>query len=373
MEFSIILLETSLFGLPCLFWWILFSLGAFLLGWLLDRWLFGQSKVALAKKWEDKYNQEHQRNITWEKDYSTLKYEFEELENKLRSVRNELQICDADKMILQGKLDRCLEGSTNSTTTGEVSANQELEAEISALKGQLESTQQALEQCEAERNNLGQTQANEEPIIVGSKGLDLSYGNIFASDNLQIIEGIGPKIESLLKEGGINTWEILSQTSLDKLKEILNEAGTRFRMHDPSSWTQQAAFAASGNWQGLIGFQHRLSGGMLTDNGDQNPSKLEKLAMKILGFSNDPEDLKIVEGIGPKIEQLLKADGIVNWEALGAATKEQLQAILNKAGDRYRLADPTTWPKQSQLAAQGLWKELSEYQDYLQGGKEPTT
>ncbi|MBP7821903.1 MAG: hypothetical protein KA010_03190 [Saprospiraceae bacterium] len=86
----------------------------------------------------------------------------------------------------------------------------------------------------------------------------------------------------------------------------------------------------------------------------------------------NPDDLKIVEGIGPKIEQLLNDAGIFTFRQLANTTKEKLRDILDNAGERYRIHDPSTWPKQSELCADAKWEELKEYQDYLIGGKDPT-
>lgn len=81
------------------------------------------------------------------------------------------------------------------------------------------------------------------------------------------------------------------------------------------------------------------------------------------------DDLKIVEGIGPKIEELLQAAGITTWTKLSEASKDELQTILNSAGDRFRMHDPSTWAEQAMLADTGKWNELDEYQDFLNGGK----
>jgi large subunit ribosomal protein L27 len=82
-----------------------------------------------------------------------------------------------------------------------------------------------------------------------------------------------------------------------------------------------------------------------------------------------PDDLKIVEGIGPKIETLLKEGGINTWAELAAAPVERLKEILNAAGPRYQIHDPGTWPAQAKFAAEGKFDELKEYQDMLIGGK----
>ena len=80
-------------------------------------------------------------------------------------------------------------------------------------------------------------------------------------DDLKIVEGVGPKIETLLKEGGINTWAELAEAPVDRLKEILDAAGPRYQIHDPSSWPAQAKFAADGKWDELKEYQEMLIGG----------------------------------------------------------------------------------------------------------------
>jgi len=81
-----------------------------------------------------------------------------------------------------------------------------------------------------------------------------------------------------------------------------------------------------------------------------------------------PDNLKRIEGIGPKIEQLLKADGIDTFEKLAKSGLEQLTAILVKAGPRFRIHKPTTWAEQAGLAAKGEWEVLKKLQDELKGG-----
>ncbi len=83
------------------------------------------------------------------------------------------------------------------------------------------------------------------------------------------------------------------------------------------------------------------------------------------------DDLKMIEGVGPKIEGLLKEGGINTWAELANAKEEDVQAILDAAGPRYRMHQPTTWAKQARLADEGKWEELVAYQDRLIGGREP--
>jgi predicted flap endonuclease-1-like 5' DNA nuclease len=81
-------------------------------------------------------------------------------------------------------------------------------------------------------------------------------------DDLALIEGIGPKIASLLQEAGINTFAQLSTTDPARLESLLDEAG--LQMADPSSWPEQAGLAAAGDWDALKSLQDNLKGGRRT-------------------------------------------------------------------------------------------------------------
>lgn len=77
-------------------------------------------------------------------------------------------------------------------------------------------------------------------------------------DELQKIEGIGPKIASVLQEAGIKTYAQLAVADDSRLRTILNEAGIRAV---PDTWPDQAKLAAVGDWDGLKALQSQLKGG----------------------------------------------------------------------------------------------------------------
>ena len=81
------------------------------------------------------------------------------------------------------------------------------------------------------------------------------------------------------------------------------------------------------------------------------------------------DDLTKIEGIGPKIEQLLNADGMRSYKDMVDGGVEKIQAVLDKAGPLYKVHDPMTWTKQAELAADGKWDELYQMQSQLKGGK----
>jgi len=80
------------------------------------------------------------------------------------------------------------------------------------------------------------------------------------------------------------------------------------------------------------------------------------------------DDLTKVEGIGPKIKELLYADGIWSFEQLSKAETSRIQKVLDDAGPRFRIHNPKTWAEQSGIAARGEWDALLKWQDELKGG-----
>ncbi len=78
------------------------------------------------------------------------------------------------------------------------------------------------------------------------------------------------------------------------------------------------------------------------------------------------DDLKKIEGIGPKIASTLVEAGIATYADLAAAKPEAISEIIaNVRGNHVT----DTWPAQAKLAAEGKWDELKKWQDELDGGK----
>ncbi|MFB0534361.1 MAG: helix-hairpin-helix domain-containing protein [Anaerolineae bacterium] len=80
-----------------------------------------------------------------------------------------------------------------------------------------------------------------------------------------------------------------------------------------------------------------------------------------------PDDLKRIEGIGPKISSALQAAGITTYAQLAATEVSRLEEIIRQAG--IRIGFPGTWPEQASLAAAGQWAELKALQSELKGGR----
>ena len=81
------------------------------------------------------------------------------------------------------------------------------------------------------------------------------------------------------------------------------------------------------------------------------------------------DNLIKIEGIGKKINELLAAENITTFKELSKLSAKKIKAILETAGSKFAMHDPTSWPKQAKLAAAGKWDELNELQKDLNTGK----
>jgi len=104
----------------------------------------------------------------------------------------------------------------------------------------------------------------------------------FQENNLQIIEGIGAKIEHVLKSAGINTWEkIVFKGKYEIEKVLLSQLGKKtLQIHRSKieSWITQAQYATNANWDELILLQKKLNKKRPED--PDSPAKIEELAKR---------------------------------------------------------------------------------------------
>lgn len=214
-----ILLQNTPFLLGCIWWW-LFSLLAFLLGWLLHWILFGRPKDLRIEQLTRERDDYHTSSTKWEGDFNSLKYQLEEAQNDVGRLRTNLQRCEADKAVLKTKLERA------QADGGEVA---------SAAAGFLA-----------------------KDVAAGGVTGGAALSGSQKEDDLQIVHGIGPKTAALLRDNGYRSWSDLAAARLDDLRQLLEEAGERFRLLRPETWPQQARLAQQGQWAELKAYQKEL-------------------------------------------------------------------------------------------------------------------
>jgi len=282
--------------------------------------------------------------------WAKYKSMMEDLETKISGLNIRIQGLETD-------LDACKK------------VRMEAEGNVSLLRGKMREMEASMS------SGIGAVPVGGGLAFAGMTAPESSGDKWFAAigtNKLQIIEGIGPKMEEILHENGISNFSDLAASNPQSLREILNKYGDKFRIIDPNTWPQQASLANDRNWTELIALQKTLDTGRSdTATDGLTDSKLEKWLIKA-GILRKwvQDDLKAIEGIGPKIEQLMHGAGITTWRILAQTNATAIREILTAAGSRFALADPTTWPKQAELAADGNWDELQAYQEFLNAGKE---
>lgn len=164
-------------------------------------------------------------------------------------------------------------------------------------------------------------------------------------DDLTLINGIGPFIEQKLNQAGVHTYDEISRWDNTTIQRITKKIQFFPGRIQDDNWVEQAA---------------RLSQMKL-----ENPEAFSRQG----NTPSNPKDLKVIEGVGPKVEELLRSRGIRTWVELAGTDVETLRNTLREAGTGFNSIDPTSWPEQARLAANGEWAKLRQYQDYLVGGK----
>lgn len=105
--------------------------------------------------------------------------------------------------------------------------------------------------------------ASPEEIPYDRDAARAAFGKTIRQDDLKIVDGIGPKIESLFHNFDIKTWKALSEISVARCQEVLDSGGDRYKVHDPASWPMQARMAYEGKWQELVRWQKKHGHGKL--------------------------------------------------------------------------------------------------------------
>lgn len=209
------------------------------------------------------------------------------------------------------------------------SENSQLRSDLQTLEKKSDNVSVSTDTDEPELKILSEKTVLNEKIIVDDR----------PKDDLTKIEGIGDFIAKKLHSVGVFTYEDIAQWDNDTIKSITSSI-------------------------------EYIPGRILKDNWVGQAANLLGGTAKTIISDTESDDLKRIEGIGPKIEGVLNAAGIQTWATLASTEPGKLKEILENAGGRFRMHSPYTWPLQARLAAADRWDELDEYQEELKGGKE---
>ncbi|MEP7378772.1 MAG: hypothetical protein ABI725_04335 [Chloroflexota bacterium] len=94
-------------------------------------------------------------------------------------------------------------------------------------------------------------------------------------------------------------------------------------------------------------------------------NRIEELAAPAVPEANDFAEL---EGIGPRIHDILRDAGITTFAQLAATPVARIRQILANAEVKFPVSAPDTWPEQARLAAEFRWAELDQLKKTLKAG-----
>jgi predicted flap endonuclease-1-like 5' DNA nuclease len=95
-------------------------------------------------------------------------------------------------------------------------------------------------------------------------------------------------------------------------------------------------------------------------------------AARSAGFNlKHADDLTIIEGIGPKTDELFRSHGVTGFAQLAQLSTADMLAILDQGGPHFKFANPVSWARQASLASENRWGELKALQEELIGGVGP--
>ncbi len=169
-------------------------------------------------------------------------------------------------------------------------------------------------------------------------------------DDLTRIDGIGPFLEKQLNDVGIYTYEQIARWDGADIHQVTQQIRYFPGRIERENWVGQALNLAQ------------------QDNQVSNPNSYDTALNTNALYPADHTDLTVIEGIGPRIEALLREAGINTWDDLAEADLDQLSNLLD--ANNLQFHNPSTWTAQARLAAGGHWELLKEYQEQLKGGRD---
>ena len=98
-------------------------------------------------------------------------------------------------------------------------------------------------------SSSGEPLASERPPPPDVRAAAAVLGREIELDDLRVVVGVGPAIESLCRRIGIRTWWDLATTETSLLRTMLTDARPGLAVDDSASWPLQARLLAEGRWE----------------------------------------------------------------------------------------------------------------------------
>ncbi len=399
-----IILASAFWTMLCswIFWFAVATGTAFFLGWV-----FRSPRI---EEWKHKYEQEVSSNSGFSKKYAKLekastsytkdkgqlertidkqKQELASLKNKTVKLENDYRASSREASSLTTKLGLLNSEITGLKSTGEpvaISSTDENEKEVDRLTEILHRRDTEIERL---KNNVSEVKAEKDEYIRRSE----NYKPRFEDANLER-NTLKVKYDKLVEQTknissqdkDMATVNAGLQKELATMKAELAGKGDRQEEIDGLIKVAKKSEAEKSDlqikYESLLRHHEQLeANGKITPPPAVTPVAAFAAAVtpppapvtpppapKVESVAGAEDDLKKIEGIGPKIEELIKNGGIKTWAKLSETDPSVIQGFLDAAGARYKVHKPQSWPLQAGMAARGEWDALEKWQDEHDGG-----
>ncbi|WP_439128716.1 50S ribosomal protein L21 [Polaribacter sp.] len=200
--------------------------------------------------------------------------------------------------------------------------------------------------------------------LQGEEGSKVTFDNVLLTDENGTISIGAPAIE-----GAAVTAKILSHLQGDKVIVFKKKRRKGYRKKNGHrqalSEIQIESIAASGAKKAT-----KKKAAPKKEEAKVEAPKADTKKAAPKKASKKGDDLKKIEGAGPKAAEALVNAGLDTFAKVAKTDAAKLSQILSEASSRLSHIVTDTWPKQAGLAADGKWDELKELQDRLDGGIE---
>jgi predicted flap endonuclease-1-like 5' DNA nuclease len=282
-----------------------------------------------------------------EKDLVALRADHERLAQEVRSER-----------------DRSLSGlrSDHDKALGDLRRRAETaEGELSKARADVDTHRSELDKVRVELDS--------KHASIQSLTSELTSTKARVVDNLEVIEGVGPAMHKALNADGIRTFEAVANADESRLRSAIEKGGLKFAPSIPT-WSKQAAYLVADDQEGFKAYTDYLiagvdPAGLTTEAGNDGHYGSGKVQSFAAGAENDlgsdaafegadvkADDLLRVEGIGPKINEILLSGGVRTFRRLAAMSEDSLRAIVNAGGVSF-IPSVGTWAAQGALLRDG--------------------
>ncbi len=357
-------------------------------------------------KLREEFNAEHAKVTSMMVDHG----EIEAVRNRVKNQEKELQIARQELVKYKNELDIALSEKVRLTSALNESQMTELKAKLQKLENDLHSSRLMVVKYQTEANHFDEEKKRlkQEGSSLDERAKDL---NDIRTRNTQLESDLQKSRQQLTDLNQLRTqlqsdhdkWRQEADvqaknaaTGLDfqtkaialdaELKKLREENANLKEKVSDSANAQLNAIAASAETTHLQGqlADLRLKSGMLESDLvtlrqnyltlEERYAALQEEKNKLPEFvapvaASQPDNLKKIEGIGPKLEELLNDHKIYTFSQLAETSSGELQKMLDTLGEQYRIHDPATWPEQAKLLAEGKYEEFDKLTLELKGGK----